>query len=414
MITLDSITDAAVADDPYPFYRSLRESAPVHYDRGVDAYLLSTYRIVASVYRDPRFSTRSYEGNLSFIHGRTVLAMDGAEHVKNRALLTPHFRGRALEGLTGLIARTADGILDGIAQRRAELLADRLADAADPDFEVDLVAEFTKHYPAAVIADMLGLPEQDITRFALWYGDIIEFVGNLADDPGIRERGLAAKGELERYMLPLIAARRADPGPDLISALVQAEIDGERMDDVGIKSYISLLLTAGGETTDKALGSMLKNLLLNPEQLGAVRSDRSLVPAAIAETLRFAPPSQITSRQAEEDVVLGDTEIPAGSRLLILTGSANRDADRWADPDRFDLHRTDVNVTRAFSAAADHLAFGNGRHFCLGAMLAKAEMECGLNLLLDRFPDLRLAPHYEPVDVGLKTRGPRDVRVRLA
>lgn len=404
-----SIIDPGVAEDPYAFYREIQQLGPVLWDEKAQAYLLHTYDVVSAVYKDPAFSTRSYDENLSFIHGRTVLAMDGTEHVRNRALLTPHFRGTALAGLEGLIARTATKLLDEIAEKRAAALVDRL----DPATDVDLVQEFTGPYPATVIADMLGLPEQDIAEFAGWYAHIIEFVGNLAADEGVSRRGLEAKAALEAYMMPLIAQRRRDPGSDLISALVGAEVDGARMDDVSIKSYISLLLTAGGETTDKALGSMIKNLLLNRSQWEAVGADRELVDSAIAETLRFAPPSQITSRQAEADILLAGVPVPKGSKLLILAGAANRDPARWGRPDEFDIHRTDLNAARAFSGAADHLAFGSGRHFCLGAMLARAEMRTGLNMLLDRHPKLRIADGHPPHDVGLKTRGLKSLIVRL-
>ena len=408
--TLTSIIDPAVAEDPYGYYEELRRIGAVVWDAGAKAFLVSRYATVAAIYRDPVFSTHSYDDNLNFIHGRTVLAMDGAEHARNRALLTPHFRGHSLDGLEGLIARTAAALLDAIAERRAAALLD----AVDATVETDLVRSFTGPYPAGVIADMLGLPEADIAEFAGWYAAIIRFVGNLGDDPVVHREGLAAKESLERYMMPLIAARRAATGEDLISTLVLAEVDGARMDDVSIKSYISLLLTAGGETTDKALGSMVKNLLLHRDQWEAVRADRTLVDACIAETLRFAPPSQITSRRAEKDLEIEGVSVPAGSKMLILAGAANRDPERWERPDEFDIRRPDLNVARAFSGAADHLAFGAGRHFCLGAMLARAEMRTGLTMLLDRFPQLRLAPGHLPSDRGLKTRGPADLRVVVA
>jgi pulcherriminic acid synthase len=369
------------------------------------------------VYKDARFSTRAYTGTLDAVHGRTVLSMDGLAHAKNRALLTPHFRGQGLAAVHGLISATAARILQEIVPDRARRLADELTDGATgatdgADGPVDLVARFAHRYPIAVIADMLGLPDEDHPTFAGWYGRIMDFVSNLAQDPVVHERGMVARGELAAYMGPLIADRRARPGDDLVSALVSAEVDGYRMTDDEVRAYISLLLTAGGETTDKAFGSMCRNLLVAGEW-GRVRDDRSLVDAAIAETLRFSPPSQITTRMCEEDLELDGVAIPAGSTTLLIAASANRDETHFERPDEFVLGRDDLDPARAFSGAAGHLSFGTGRHFCLGAMLAKTEMDTGLNLLLDAFPDMQLAAGADPVDVGLRTRGPRDLFVDL-
>jgi cytochrome P450 len=400
-----------VGQDPPAFYRRLRAEAPVVRDPDLDAYLVSTYAGVASVYKDTRFSTRAYAGTLDAVHGRTVLSLDGLAHAKNRALLTPHFRGQGLEAVHGLIHGTAAKILQEIVPERARKLAQELADDGEPG-DVDLIARFAHRYPIAVIADMLGLPESDHEVFAGWYGRIMAFVSNLSRDPMIHQDGMEARQQLADYMGPLIASRRSGSGGDLISALVASEVDGYRMSDDEVRAYISLLLTAGGETTDKAFGSLCRNLLVGGEW-ARVHDDRALVDAAIAETLRFSPPSQITTRMAEEDVELEGETIPAGSTTLLIAASANRDEARFADSESFVLGREDLDPKRAFSGAAGHLSFGTGRHFCLGAMLAKTEMEVGLNLLLDAFPDMHLAEGADPVDVGLRTRGPKDLYVAL-
>lgn len=410
-MTRPSIVDPEVAADPHAFYRELRANAPVVQDPQLGSFLVSTYNGVSTVYKDARFSTRAYTGTLEAIHGRTVLSMDGLEHAKNRALLTPHFRGQGLERIHGLIHRTAAKLLEQIVPRRARKLADEMRDKVDGS-RVDLVAEFAHRYPIAVIADMLGLPESDHELFAGWYGKIMAFVSNLTGDEEVHRQGLQARADLAAYMAPLIAHRRENPGEDLISMLVQSEVDDYRMSDDEVRAYISLLLTAGGETTDKAFGSLCKNLLVAGEW-ARVRDDRDLVDAAIAETLRYSPPSQITTRMCEEDVELEGVQVPAGSTMLLIAASANRDESRFKRPEEFVLGRPDLDPRRAFSAAAGHLSFGTGRHFCLGAMLAKTEMEVGLNLLLDSFPNLRLADGAEPVDIGLRTRGPRDLYVDL-
>jgi pulcherriminic acid synthase len=173
------------------------------------------------------------------------------------------------------------------------------------------------------------------------------------------------------------------------------------------------LLAAGGETTDKAIASVFANLLRHPDQFAAVRDDRSLIPQAFAETLRFSPPVHMIMRQPGEDVTVSGGTIPAGSTVTCLIASANRDPERYADPDSFDIFRDDLKVTTAFTAAADHLAFALGRHFCVGALLAEAEVVAGTNQLLDAMPDMRLRPGFEPVERGVFTRGPETLPVEF-
>jgi pulcherriminic acid synthase len=278
---------------------------------------------------------------------------------------------------------------------------------------VDLVSQFSRRFPVSVIAAMLGLPAADRPQFIEWYSRIMDFVTNYAGDEGVNERGVRARSELTDYLLPLIAERRRSPGDDLISAIVTSEVDGYRMTDDEVRGYASLLLTAGGDTTDKALSSLVRNLLQHGEW-GRVRDDRGLVTPAIAETMRFSPPNQMTTRLTEEDVELAGVVIPAESTVFLVGASANRDATRYARPDEYHLGRSDLTSGRAFSGAADHLAFGTGRHFCIGAMLARSEMEIALGQLLDTFPLLRLAEGETGEDVGLRTRGPATVFVDAA
>jgi cytochrome P450 len=407
-----SLLDPEVEADPPAHYARLRREAPVLRDPRMGAYVVTTFDAVWAAYRDPRFSTRGYQSTLETIHGRTVLSLEGREHAKNRALLTPHFRGKALDDLHLKIHRSAARILLEIVPRRAENLTDQLQDEVLGGGRVDLVSRFSQRFPVSVIAEMLGLPDTDHDQFIDWYQRLMAFVTNYAGDEDVNARGVSARQELTDYLLPLIASRRRDPGPDLISAIVESEVDGYRMNDDEVRAYASLLLTAGGDTTDKAFASLCRNLLVT-DQWSRVRDDRSLVTAAIAETLRFSPPSQMTTRLTEEDVELDGVVIPAESTVYLVGASANRDASRFADPDEFRLGREDLTHDRAFSGAADHLAFGMGRHFCLGAMLARAEMDVAINRLLDAFPRLRLAEGEVPVDVGLRTRGPASVVVEL-
>ncbi|MCX4638809.1 cytochrome P450 [Streptomyces platensis] len=387
------------AADPYPAYRVLREHYPVFHDPGTDSFLLSRYEDVSRAFRDPVFTSDNYEWQLEPAHGgRTLPQMSGREHSVRRALVAPAFRGRELR----------ERFLP-VIERNARELIDTFRDAA----ETDLVAWFATRFPINVIVDMLGLERADHDRFHDWYGAVVGFLANLAQDPEIAEAGLRAGQELADYLLPVIHERRAAPGDDLLSTLCTAEVEGTRMNDQDITAFVSLLLSAGGETTDKALAALFRNLLSHPDQLAAVRADRSLIPAAFAETLRYTPPVQMIMRQTAAEVPLSGGIIPAGATVTCLIGSANRDERHYAAPDTFDVLRDDLTPTTAFSAAAQHVAFGLGRHFCVGALLARAEVEIAVNQLLDAFPAMDFADGTPPTDAGVFTRGPEQLRVRL-
>jgi pulcherriminic acid synthase len=387
------------AADPYPAYRVLRAHYPLHYHEGTGSWLLSRYDDVERAFRDPVFTTDNYGWQLEPVHGgRTIVQMSGHEHAVRRALVAPAFRGRELrERFLPVIERNARELIDAFrGHERAEL-----------------VDQFATRFPVNVIVDMLGLDRSDHDRFHAWYEAVVGFFANLAQDPAVAEAGLRAGAELRAYLLPLIAERRARPGDDLLSSLCTAEVDGTRMTDQDITSFVSLLLSAGGETTDKAIAGMFRNLLANPDQLAAVRADRTLVPAAFAESLRHSPPLQMIMRQPAEDVEVSGGTIPAGATVTCLIGAANRDETHFADPDAYDVFRTDLTTANAFSAAADHLAFALGRHFCVGALLAKAEVEVGANQLLDAFAEIDFAEGHAPPETGVFVRGPLTLPLRL-
>ncbi|MFF2808422.1 cytochrome P450 [Streptomyces sp. NPDC058000] len=387
------------ATDPYPAYRVLREHYPLLHHEGTGSYLISRYDDVERAFREPVFTSDNYIWQLEPAHGgRTLPQMSGREHAVHRALVAPAFRGRELrETFLPIIERNARELID--AFRGAQ--------------EADLVGQFATRLPINVIVDMLGLDRADHDRFHHWYTAVVAFIANLAQDPGIAAAGRRAGEELAAYLHPIIQQRRAAPGDDLLSRLCTAEVEGVRMNDQDITAFVSLLLSAGGETTDKALALIVRNLLAHPDQLAVVRADRSLIPAAFAETLRHTPPIQMIMRQPAADVTLSGGTVPAGATVTCLIGAANRDARRYARPDAFDVFRPDLTPANAFSAAAQHVAFGLGRHFCVGALLAKAEVETGVNQLLDAFPDLGFADDTAPADAGVFTRGPRQLRLRL-
>lgn len=390
------ILSAECMQDPTETWRTLREDHPLYFHEGLQSYVISRYEDVELAFKDRRFTSDNYSWQLEPVHGRTILQMDGREHSIHRGLITPAFRGSELtERFVPVMERNS---------------SDLIADFAESG-EVDLVQQFTTRYPINVIVDMLGLPKSDFDLFHRWYSSIMGFLGNLTQDADVAARGLQTKDELQAYLLPIIAERRAQPGDDLLSTLCTAEIDGQRMTDLEIKAFVSLLLVAGGETTDKAMANLFMNLLGNPEQLAAVRADRSLIPNAFAETLRFSPPVQMIMRQPAEDVELSGGTVPAGATVTCLIAAANRDPRRYDDPDKFDITRADLDFGKAFSAAANHTGFAFGRHFCVGAMLARWEVITGTNLLLDAMSDIEFVD--PPVAAGLFTRAPQSMRLRF-
>ena len=391
---------AEVAADPYAFYRTLRAEAPVHYDPELNGYLISRHADVARGYRDPIFSSRSYEQIIEPVFGRSLLQMDGKEHARKRALVTPYFRGKGLEAWQGVIMRNARSILGDATADAAEHLASRF----EPGQTVDIVNEFCNYLPVYVITEMLGLPRDDYPRFKQWYTAHTNFIGAFGTNPEIDRIGRAATAELWEYLTPIIAERRANPGSDLISTLVTAEVQGEMLDDIEVKTHVTQLLNAGSETTGKALASMIALVLQQRELFDEIRDDRSKVTAAISETLRYIPPSQMNSRQVTEDIELHGRHIPAGSLVVLMIGSANRDDARFDHPDHFDPRRSDLEHEKVFNNTGEHFAFGGGRHFCLGAMLARSEIDVGMNLLMDRFPNMQVAEGFTPAWTGVKAR----------
>jgi cytochrome P450 len=388
---IPDILSEEFAANPYPAYSVMREHFPLIWHEPTKSYVISRYEDVSRAFRDSVFTTANYDWQLEPVHGKTILQLSGREHSVRRALVAPAFRGSELqEKFLPAIERNSRELIDGFRGTGS----------------ADLVGDFATHFPVNVIVDMLGLDKADHARFHRWYTSIIAFLGNLSGDEEVTASGARTRQEFAEYMIPIIRDRRANPGDDLLSALCAAEIDGTQMNDEDIKAFCSLLLAAGGETTDKAMASLFANLLEHPDQLDAVRQDRSLIPRALAETLRYSPPVHMIMRQPSEDVTVSGGTIPAGSTVTALIGAANRDGNRYANPDEFNVFREDLDTVNAFSAAANHLAFALGRHFCVGALLAKTEVEVGASQLLDAMPNVRLRDGFKPAEHGVFTRGP--------
>ena len=387
------------AADPYPHYRRMRDAYPLYFHAPTRAWMLSRYEDVTLALTNPAFTTRSYAAQTEPLLGKTLIQLDGREHALQRGLLTPSFSATSVrQRFADLISGTIDELLAGVVPRG----------------EADLVRDVVVHLPVRIMAGLLGLPPQDRDRFRAWYTGLIQGALNLTGDAAVAAAGMAARDELDAYLRPLIAIRRARPGRDLLSTLATTTVEGEQLTDEQIVRFAMLMVFAGGETTEKGLATTLRNLLANPEALDAVRGDRSLIPRAIAESFRYTAPTHMVPRQTREEIVVAGGTLPAGAEVLCFLASANRDERRFAHPDRFDLHRPEADPDRAFTGQAAHLAFGGGRHFCLGASLSRFEIEAALNRILDALPHLRLAVDPAPADVGLFLRGPAALPVRFS
>lgn len=385
--------------DPHASYEVLREEYPVVFHEGTGAWLVSRHEDCMTVLKSKVASTENYSWQIEPVHGRTIINMDGKEHTTHRRLLTPFFHREGLDAFKPEIRAAAQRLLDPlVAEANQHLDADGRA-------TVDLHNSFNKQYPISVIEAMLDLPTKDHAAFEGWYTDIMGYIGNLAGEEELFAKGLQARAEMTEYFLPLIEQRRSADGTDLLTQMCQADVEGSQLSDEEVRAFISLMLTAGGETTDRALGNMMVRLIEHPDQLRAVYEDRSLVLDAFAETMRHTGPVHVSGRYALEDIELAGVTIPEGSTITCLISSANHDPRRFERPDEFDIFREDNDTARAFSANSDHLGFIAGRHFCVGAMLAKTEVEFGFNEILDRMGDIRFADGFVPVHTGLFTRG---------
>ena len=329
-----------------------------------------------------RFSSSIYEHIMGPVMGRTLLEQEGAEHHASRALVSPSFRAKLLERWrTELVEVVVHELINRFAPRGC----------------ADLVREFTFAFPVQVIARLMGLPREDYLRFQRLSIELLSVVYDW-------EVGIAASEALKEYFGEILAERRRDPQDDLISTLAESEIDGVRLCDDEIFAFLLLILPAGVETTYRASGNLLVAMLTEPSLLETVRADRSLLPGAIEEALRWEPPISTVVRVASRDCELGGLVIPSGTNVSVSVAAANRDPKRYPDPDRFDPTRTNIA----------HLTFGAGAHVCLGMHLARMETTVAINALLDRLPDLHLDPTApSPHITGVAFRSPAALPVEF-
>jgi cytochrome P450 len=396
----DTALGAERVRNPYPKFAEVRAETPVYTGgvwslfidqsnplmaaayHGVSMFTALSYEAVTQVLRSPGrpFSSSAYADTMGLVMGHSILEMDEPEHGGYRALLEGVFGRRAME-------RWEQETITPTIHRFIDRFVDR--------GHADLVREFTFPFPVNVITGLLGLPPEDLPQFHRWAIELI----NIAGDPA---RGVESSQKLGEYLIGVINERRSEPREDMISVLAHAELDGTRLDDDQICAFLRLLLPAGAETTYRSSSNLLFGLLTHPDQLEAVRDDRSLIPQAIEEGLRWEPPLTNIVRRVVEDTELCGVPMPAGAAIMVCTASANHDPSRWDNPEEFNIFR------KRFPP----VAFGFGPHVCLGQHLARMETATALNALFDRLPNLRLDPAWDdPHITGLMFRSPTKLPV---
>ena len=389
-VTADDTFD--LLRDPYPLFAQKRSEAGVFEGSVMDwsktpesmkpehLYAAVSFDAVNRVFRDGKvFNSHIYDSTIGLFIGPTILAMEGKKHWEHRNLVSAAFKSRSLSRWEPEIVRpVVNGLIDEFIETG----------------EADLVKDFTFEFPTRVISKLLGLPEQDLAWFRKRAVELISYTVRY-------KRAFEASAELKDYFLQQIEQRRSKPTEDIIGDLVTAEIDGEKLSDEAIYSFLRLLLPAGLETTYRSSGNLLYLLLSHPEQFRAVQEDHNLIAPAIEEGLRFETPLTTVQRYASEATEIEGVELPAGAVVDVCIGSANRDEKRWERSEEFDIFRKRV----------PHLSFAAGEHTCMGLHLARMETRVAVETLLARVTNIELVTDDDPHIFGQPFRSPTAIPV---
>ncbi|UZI29860.1 cytochrome P450 [Streptomyces sp. VB1] len=399
-VSFDPWSPAFVAD-PYPAYTALRAAGRAHWFEPTGQWLIPHHSDVSALLRDRRLG-RTYLHRFSHeefgrtpppaahepfttLNGQGILDLEAPDHPRIRRLISKAFTPRTVENLAPTVRR----------------LAAELVDAFVAEGGGDLLAEVAEPLPVAVIAEMLGVPEADRGLLRPWSAAICGMF-ELNPSEGTAEAAVRASVDFSAYLRGLIAERRTNPGEDLVSALIAAHDEGERLTEQEMISTCVLLLNAGHEATVNTTVNGWRTLFHHPEQLAALRADPALLPTAVEELLRYDTPLQMFERWVLDDIEIDGQVIGRGAEVALLFGSANRDPERFARPDTLDLSREDN----------PHITFGAGIHFCLGAPLARLELAASFGELLRKAPALRMTaePEWQP---GYVIRGLKELRAEV-
>lgn len=390
------VTDPDVIADPYPLLRELRETSPVHKVGFADVWVLTRFEDCRSVLRDSRLGSPEPGDDAPALVARaarqrsaerSMLFLNPPDHTRLRKLVSRAFTPRRVAGMRASVEAMTQELLDDLAAAGGGDLIDALA------FPL----------PANVISELVGVPRADRDRLRPLVADLTASLEPFTP-PDEAERADAAGLELREYLDNLIERRRAEPGDDLLSGLIAASDGEERLTLGEVALTVNLIYAAGFETTSNLIGNIVNTLLRHPDQLAKLRADRSLVPNAVDEVLRFEPPVHVDGRFAFEDVEVDGRVIPRGHSVLTLLAAANRDPAVIDDPDRFNIERPEIPM----------LSFSSGIHYCLGASLARLEGQVVLSGLLERFSNWRRREDNPPWKRRVTLRGLARLPVALS
>jgi len=387
--------------DPYAMYRALREHDPIHRSEMMESWVLTRYDDIDAVLMDNRFSSDRTRAETQFSqlmreqqeqygpmsNAQTMLTSDPPDHTRLRKLVSKAFTPRAVENLRPRIQEIVDFVLAEVGERG----------------KFEIIHDLAYPLPVIVIAEMLGVPPEDRHRFKDWSDTVVATLGGPFTPPEVMEAGRKAIDELAEYFSHIIAERRAEPEEDLISGLIAAEEGGQVLSEDEIFATCILLLIAGNETTTNLIGTSMLALFRNSDQMQLLRDDPTLISSAVEELLRYAGPVHGTGRVPKEDVEIAGHTFKPGEMVFTLLAAGNRDPSHYENPEKLDITR---NPT-------DHLAFGDGIHFCLGAPLARAEAQIAIGTLIQRFPKLRLLDEEPEWGGTFIIRGPKRLNVAV-
>ena len=376
-LSLYHLLDPAVLANPYPLYQRLRSEDPVHWDPFLHAWVVTSYAEVITVFQ--RFSAkRTPTAEQLRALGMADLAPLAQVMVRQMLFLDPpdHARVRGLASKAFTPARVA------VLRSHIQEITNNLLDAVQTTGEMDVLADLAYPLPAIVTAEMLGVPTSDWRQLTSWSADFAQVLGNFQHNPDFAHRALRSLTEMVAYFQSAVREQRAHPRDGLIAAFLNAEIDGDRFSEEEVVANTIVTMVGGQETTTNLIGNGILTLLRHPDQLEKLRADLSLIPSAVEELLRYESPSQHTARLAPRDVELGGRQIRQRQAVIAVMGAANRDPERFPDPDRLDICRQDNR----------HVAFAWASHFCFGAPLARIEGQVAFEAVLRRMPDLDLKP----------------------
>jgi pimeloyl-[acyl-carrier protein] synthase len=375
VLSLYHLLDPEVLANPYPLYHRLRTEDPVHWDPYLHAWVVTRYADVIEVLhrysadRTPTPEQLSAMGlealnPIAAVMVRQMLFLDPPNHTRLRALASAAFTVRRVEALRSHIQEIMDALLDKVVEKG----------------EIELIADFASPAPAIVTAELLGVPVADHDKLKDWSADFAEMLGNFQHNPDRFPRILNSVSSMTEYFRTTMMEQRLNPQDGLVSAMMSATVDGAKLTEEEIIANLIVTMVGGQETTTNLIGNGMLSLLRNPDSIQKLRDDPSLIPSAVEELLRYESPSQHTARLAPADVELGGKKIRKRQAVIGVMGAANRDPERFPDPDKLDIERKDNR----------HVAFGWAAHFCFGAALARIEGQIAISTLLRRLPNLSL------------------------